>query len=340
MTLPILDQHRPGAFEDFRVKTTLWIAVAGLLCLAPFGIDNMFNGKFALGLAATLVVMVLSLLAWLSYKGHFSNFSLILFPPVLAFLSLSILEQGVIGVMWSYPGIFLYYFVFREKWAWIANCITIVVVVPLSASVLETAVALRAMVTLAVASIFSIMAVRVITAQQHRLETLAVTDPLTGLLNRSLLTPTLEQSIARSRRAGEPAALLTIDVDHFKIINDTFGHQAGDQALAGVGALLQARLRGTDIVFRTGGEEFVVVLPDTAAEPGHHVAQLLRSAVAGENLLDSQPITVSVGVAKLEKDDSVESWLGRADRNLYEAKRLGRNRVVTDAPIEPTGSFG
>jgi len=341
MALPTFEQqHRPDAFEDFRVKTTLWIAVAGFLFVAPFGINNMFNGKFALGLGATLVVMVLVVLARLSYKGHHSNVSLILFPPVLAFLAMSVQEQGVIGVMWSYPGIVLYYFVFKETWAWVANCLTIVVVVPLSVSVLETDVALRAMVTLIVVSVFSIMAVRVISVQQQRLEALAVTDSLTGLLNRSLLTSTLEQAISRCRRTNEPAALLTIDIDHFKMINDTFGHQAGDQVLVGVANLLKGRLRSTDIVFRAGGEEFVVVLPDTDAEPGHHVAQLLRSAVAGENLLDSQPITVSVGVARLQADDTAESWFLRSDRNLYEAKRLGRNQVKTDAIVDPVTTFG
>jgi len=341
VTLPIFEhQYQPDVLADFRVRTTLWIAVSGLIFLAPFGVANMFLGRFVLGFGATVIVMVLALLARLSYKGHLSNASLLLFPPVVGFLVLSIQEQGVIGVMWAYPGIVCFYFVFRERWAWVANFVIIVLVVPMSAATLEKAVALRAMVTLIVVSVFSIFAVRVISMQQSRLETMAVTDSLTGLLNRSLLTPALEQASANFRRTEEPTTLLAIDIDLFKNINDTFGHRTGDEVLIGVAELLTGRLRSSDMLFRTGGEEFAVLLPNTAAEPGHHVAQLLRSAIAGENLLDSHPVTISVGVAIVQAEGSVESWLARADRCLYDAKHAGRNRVVADQPVLPVTSMG
>ncbi len=184
-------QHRPDELADFRVKTTLWVAAAAILFLAPFSITNMFRGRLLLGTGATIIVAVFTVMGYSAYKGRFSNLSLILFPPVLAFLLLSVKEQGVIGVMWSYPGIVCFYFLFRERWAWVANAILIMTVVPLAARELETAIALRAMVTLNVVSVFSILAVRVITTQQRRLERMAVTDSLTGLLNRSLLTPNL-----------------------------------------------------------------------------------------------------------------------------------------------------
>lgn len=336
VTLVTLEQqHRPDALADFRVKTTLWVAIAGVLCLTPFALAHMYHGRILVGGGVAVVVGLLVILARMSAKGRYSNLALLLFPPVLAFLLLSIKEQGVIGVMWSYPGIVCFYFIFRERWAWVANALLIVTVVPLTASELETAIALRAVVTLYVVSVFSIMAVRVIGVQQARLETMATTDSLTGLLNRSLLVPSLEQAFARHRRSDEPATLLSIDIDHFKNINDTFGHQAGDLVLAGVAEVLRRRLRTTDQLFRIGGEEFAVVLPDTHAEPAHHVAQLLRSTVAGENLIDSHPVTISVGVAKLSLEDTAESWLARADRCLYEAKHDGRNRVVTDTPLRP-----
>lgn len=99
--------------------------------------------------------------------------------------------------------------------------------------------------------------------------------------------------------------------------------------------LIHQRLRATDQIFRIGGEEFAIILPDTAAEPGLHMAQLLRSAVAGHNLIESHPVTISVGVTKLEPSDTTASWFARADRCLYEAKHEGRNRVVTDTPLQP-----
>ena len=334
VTLVTLEhEHRPDALADFRVRTTLWVAIAGVLSLAPLSINNMFQGHIVVGLGVTGIVFVLAVLARVAYKGHFSNLSLVLFPPVLMFLLLSVKEQGITGVMWSYPGIVCFYFIFRERWAWVANAIVIMTVVPVAVAELEPAVAQRATVTLNLVSMFSIMAVRVIGVQQQRLEAMAVTDSLTGLLNRRLLRPSLEQAVARQQRSAEPATLLMIDIDHFKNINDTFGHVAGDQVLAGMAELLKGRLRASDQIFRIGGEEFAIILPDAASRPGHHVAQGLRSAVAGENLIDSHPVTISVGVAKLTKADTPESWLTRADVCLYEAKSDGRNRVVTDTPL-------
>ena len=190
----------------------------------------------------------------MSYRGRRSRFSLVLFPPVLAFLLMSIDQQGVIGVMWAYPGIVIFYFIFQERWAWVANTIIVATVIPAATTTLEPSIALRAAVTLIVVSAFSIMTIRVIASQQARLEEMAITDSLTGLLNRSLLIPSLEQALDRHGRTGEPATLLTIDLDHFKKVNDTFGHVVGDNVLTVVANVLRTRLQPDDLVFRTGGE--------------------------------------------------------------------------------------
>ncbi len=295
----------------------------------------MVNGRFLAAAGAASVVALLLTLGHMASKGRYSNLSLLLFPPVLALLLLSIQEQGVVGVIWSYPAVVCFYFILRERWAWVVNAILALAVVPMAVSELEPAIAMQAIVALYVVSVFSIMAVRVIGAQQSRLETMATTDPLTGLLNRTLIVPSLEQAFARNQQTDEPATLLTLDIDHFKNINDTFGHQVGDGVLVGVAQVLVRRLRSTDQIFRMGGEEFAIVLPDTHAEPAHHVAQLLRSTIAGENLIDSYQVTISVGVAKLCPKDTPETWLARADRCLYDAKERGRNRVVTDTPLQP-----
>jgi diguanylate cyclase (GGDEF)-like protein len=329
------EQHRPEALADFRITTTLWAAIAGVVFAAPFAVNNFIRGRGLLGLGALVVVGLLAFMARMAQKGRLSNLSLLLFPPLLAFLLLSVREQGVIGIMWTYPGIFSFYLIFRERWAWLANAIVIVTVGPVAVAELETEIALRAIATLILVSAFSIMAIRVIGRQQEQLEKMAVTDALTGLLNRSLLTPSLEQALAHHRRTGEPATLLSLDIDHFKNVNDTFGHLEGDRVLAGIADVFRGRLRATDQVFRIGGEEFAIALPNTDAEPGHHIAQLLRSAVAGQNLLDSHRVTISVGVAKLGEDDGTESWLARSDRCMYAAKRAGRNRVITDTPVKP-----
>jgi len=330
-------QHLPDAFSDFRLKTVQASALLGVLFLAPFATANVILGHVLLGLGTLWFVILLAGLGLLARQGVYSKLALLILPPMLAFLALSIQEQGVIGVMWAYPGVFVIYLVFRQTWAWFANAAILATVGFVAFQELEVSVALRALITLAVVSVFLVMAVRIIDSQQQELEEVAMTDSLTGLLNRNLLVPTLQQARSRAKRTNEPACLLILDIDYFKDINDTFGHIAGDEVLRGVAEQIRERLRESDQVFRVGGEEFAIVLPDTDAEPGHHVAQMLRSAIAGHRFIEDHPVTASVGIAQLSKTDDPQTWLHRADRCLYDAKRKGRNQVVADRLVSTVG---
>ncbi len=169
---------------------------------------------------------------------------------------------------------------------------------------------------------------------EGRLRALAVTDVLTGLWNRRHMVERLEQEFLRARRVGSSLATLMIDVDHFKAVNDRYGHAVGDQVLREISRRLRDGARGYDLVGRLGGEEFVVVLPEAEIAGAAQVAERVRQAVAGLPLecgTLSLHVTVSLGVAALrDSDDRVEAVLGRADAALYRAKAAGRNRVVVD----------
>lgn len=156
-------------------------------------------------------------------------------------------------------------------------------------------------------------------------------DPLTGTDNRRSMESILEREIAHSRREGEPLAVAMIDLDHFKRINDQYGHAAGDAALIHLTTLANAVLRGNDAFIRYGGEEFVLVLPGTALQGGVFAAERLQSLLARRPLLyvDKRiAMTFSAGVAVLAPDEEQHRLLQRADAALYEAKRSGRNRVM------------
>jgi diguanylate cyclase (GGDEF)-like protein len=159
----------------------------------------------------------------------------------------------------------------------------------------------------------------------EKLAELSVTDELTGLANRRHLMRKLEEEARRSARTGRPFALLMIDLDHFKDVNDRHGHQIGDHVLKQCAAVLLENLRRTDFVGRYGGEEFCVMLPEASAEGATHVAEKLRQAVDG---LSSPVPTISVGVALSQGCSSVEEVVRRADEALYRAKEAGRNRAV------------
>lgn len=158
----------------------------------------------------------------------------------------------------------------------------------------------------------------------EKLAELSVTDELTSVANRRHLTQKLEEEVARSSRTGHLFALLMIDLDHFKEVNDKHGHQTGDEVLKQCAAALQQTARATDFVGRYGGEEFCVVLPETAPSGARRVAEKLREAVKA--LPDPVP-TISVGVAFWEPRSSVADLLRRADAALYKAKEAGRDRV-------------
>jgi two-component system cell cycle response regulator len=166
---------------------------------------------------------------------------------------------------------------------------------------------------------------------------LAVTDPLTGLNNRRYMSGQLGALVRRASRGGEPVAALLIDIDHFKLINDSFGHDVGDEVLREFAVRLATNVRAVDLACRFGGEEFVVIMPDTDIETAHQIAERLRIHVAGSPFRvagSEEPlsVTISIGVAcTTGTGDTPEALLKRADEAVYDAKASGRNQVVARA---------
>jgi diguanylate cyclase (GGDEF)-like protein len=169
----------------------------------------------------------------------------------------------------------------------------------------------------------------------RRLAELAVTDELTGLANRRAVLDTLRQAVAYARRHGEALTVALIDVDHFKPVNDRFGHEAGDRVLRAVADAMRAHLRAEDTLGRYGGDEFLAVLPGTDASGAGAAGERLRASVTevqdhGDGV---HRVTVSVGVCCFSDDQpDVETLVSRADQAMYQAKRDGRNRVVMATP--------
>ena len=187
----------------------------------------------------------------------------------------------------------------------------------------------------AVAAIRRAQALETTRADNRRLEALATTDPLTRVLNRRALLDRLTTEVDRARRYESSLTLLLLDVDHFKQINDTAGHLAGDSVLRQLGALLEEAVRKVDVVARYGGEEFVCILPETSTDGAAVFAERLRERVASQafDVGAEHPVhlTVSVGLTTFPSAliDSVEDLFARADEALYRAKSGGRNQVCT-----------
>jgi two-component system cell cycle response regulator len=166
---------------------------------------------------------------------------------------------------------------------------------------------------------------------------LAITDALTNLHNRRYFETHAATAVEAAHQRSRPLSLLILDIDHFKSINDSWGHDAGDDVLREFAHRVRKNLRGIDLPCRIGGEEFVVVMPDTNMDVATAVAERVRRKIerdlfAIESGKRSVPVTVSIGAACIiGRDDTVQTILKRADQALFQAKRDGRNRVVADA---------
>ena len=164
----------------------------------------------------------------------------------------------------------------------------------------------------------------------HRLQETARTDTLTAMPNRRAFDERLALELERAARTGEPLSLLMGDIDHFKALNDRFGHAAGDAALASLGRVLMSECRAIDTPARIGGEEFAVLLPSTDAAAALYTANRLREAISRITDSDNRPLTISFGVAEHPGDaPTARDLIAAADRALYAAKAGGRNRVCT-----------
>lgn len=165
-------------------------------------------------------------------------------------------------------------------------------------------------------------------SQRVQLEILASQDPLTQVGNRRVMRRDLMHAVTENRRSSKMAYLAVLDLDHFKDVNDAYGHEAGDQVLIRLTDIVRDRLRRDDGLYRLGGEEFVVLLPKTGPEQARVVLEDLLRLFREAMQKSSMPVTVSIGAALVRQDEDWSAWLRRADQAMYKAKQAGRNRLV------------
>ena len=333
------EQHR------FRVTAAIGLAVACLTLGAPFALMHLGENRWPAvvgGLASTVMLCVHAVL--MSRDSPLSRYSVALIAPLgIAYLTYLVHTFGILGMLWCFPGLLGLYCLLPERAAWVANAALLLLVMIVGWSVLEPAVLLRSGATLLAVSLFAGLLLRAVTEQFANLQRRIVTDPLTGLLNRYELEPLLETRLHSRRRADANAALLALDIDHFKQVNDQHGHAVGDDVLRRTGRTLCASIRSGDEAFRLGGEEFLVVLSDIDGRLAMDRAEKLRLALCGALSLPDHPITVSIGVAIAAPSDSWSHWMSRADDALYRAKETGRDRVCAalradQAHLEPVSA--
>ena len=243
------------------------------------------------------------------------------------------------AVFWSYPVALLAFAVLPRRTAARYGVVLLAATAAVVTSRADLATGASYAITLAIIIVLMAWLTRRHAAVERTLAEQTITDPLTGAFNRRHLEACLAMAIERRNRTLEAASLVLLDIDHFKEINDAFGHSAGDDVLKRLVALIGGRMRSVDILFRTGGEEFALLLSGARYADAMLVAEELRLLVADATLTEiGGRISISAGVCELQKDQSAYRWIADADKALYRAKRTGRNRVAGRAPGQRFGS--
>ena len=200
----------------------------------------------------------------------------------------------------------------------------------------RTAVWIGAMIPATCVTVVVVTLKRRLDAHVDGLRSLASTDALTGLLNHGAFGAALDTALDVSRATGERATLLLLDIDHFKPVNDRFGHQQGDRTLRLVGGALAGHKRRGDVLGRLGGDEFALLLVDVDVDVAHGIAERIRDAVRRATSDTPCPLTVSIGIAGLAGHaGTAEELIGAADRALYAAKAHGRDRAMALEGLQP-----
>jgi len=323
-----------GLLESYRRKLVWWIGGAIMILVVPFTLNNLLQGRLFVGAASLSVVVLMLITATILYTTGKPHPEL-LFPPIAAFLVLCFFKQGVIAAFWSYPAVVVFYFLLPFRKAVWVNVALFLVLAPVSFHILSVDLAARFAATILGVSLTSAIFLGQLENQSSELRRMAVTDPLTQTLNRLQMDHILSSCRARARRAETTFSLISLDIDHFKAINDDFGHAEGDRVLKGVAKIMKDRIRTSDYIFRTGGEEFLLLLEQTNEYESVMVAEELRRLVEESGLCPERKVTISLGVACWRAGELVESCVKRSDERLYLAKRRGRNRVVaqTDSQV-------
>jgi diguanylate cyclase (GGDEF)-like protein len=318
-----------GIFMPYRERVLYPIAAVGTAMFLPLGAHHLLHDDPILGAVLMVLVAVLALDAIAISRGRRPpvRFPLLLLPGAVGVLA-SLVQQGVYGALWAYPMALFGYFVLPRARANAVSAALLAVCTALVYAYQGVGLTLRFFLSLGLCLLTLNIILGVAETLQRRLLEQSFTDALTGAFNRRHMDACLAQVIERNRRNGALASIALIDIDHFKTINDRFGHESGDHVLRTVVEIVQRRCRRLDQVFRMGGEEFLLLLPDTRREESALLSEQLRASIAATPMLEGRQVTVSIGVSQLRAGDRADDWLKRVDEALYRAKQGGRDQVL------------
>jgi diguanylate cyclase len=320
--------------EDFRLAVISSLSVVTMLGFTPFFIYRVLRAEWAaatLDLGILLSIIVTLLYTW--YSGDTKRPSQILMYVLCLAGFTGVRLLGPIVLPWMYPMLVSNFFLVNRRHA-VGVAMGYLAVLWLDGHAFQMPLVggtftVTALLTCFYSYIFAYRS----EMQRLQLENLATRDALTGTFNRRAFQEELLRAHQAFAREQTICGLLVLDIDHFKQVNDTWGHDAGDEVLVQLAYLVEHSVRKTDRFFRFGGEEFVLLVSPTKLSALRTMAENLCDQVAQELIYREKPLTVSIGGALLQPTESPDTWFARADAALYRAKNQGRNRAVIDLAL-------
>ena len=316
---------------DFQLSIITLLGIAAVFGIVPFAFYRFLEDNLVAGIvdsAITLGIVLIVTYAWYSGKTERTGFIMAVFCCLGVTIISGLLDE--VGHLWVYPVLVATFFLTRPKVAVLLNSITIVAAV-IYATPLQSREALFAFfTTCAVVSACAFIFALRNDQQRREMAKLARRDPLTGARNRRSMDDALKFAVSTAERVGTTYAMVILDLDHFKKINDAHGHSLGDDILIRMTRLVDDNTRQTDQLFRFGGEEFVLLMPGVDLKGMKAVVYGLSQKIRTSLRSPDGPVTASFGAALLRAGEGWESWLKRADDALYRAKDAGRDCIIID----------
>jgi diguanylate cyclase (GGDEF)-like protein len=314
---------------EFLKRATAGVTLISVIILLPFSIVNFYFHRIGLGILIFLIVILCLYNGYQCRKGDYNIYVNMygVVPLIILSINFAIFKLGIIGSFWAYLGLLSCFFILPEKQSLLAAILFLLFTIPVAMMSMEKFIYIRFIAVLLSVAVYAYITIKEIYRQHRKLNNLAITDQLTGLYNRTMLDTLLNKTACQLERIDLSVSLMMLDIDHFKKINDSFGHDVGDIVLKKFSSLLLDFFRKSDTVFRMGGEEFLVLLIDPSGR-AEDIAERLRKKIEETFFIPNYQVTASISVVNLVKGDIIEKKLKICDEKLYKAKNSGRNKVM------------
>lgn len=325
--LSIAQNKRERAVSEVVI---MWLTAGTAVGVLPFAIFRSVEEQWLIASLDGVIflgMVALCLYVFKTGKTQFARWVISFF--LISGMLITVLLKGESQFIWAYPATVAIYYLIKHRQAAIINLLAIAILGAISYSDIPIAVFGSSMVTLIATNVFALIFSSETNQQRTLLIQQATKDPLTKTGNRRAFDLEITRLVKQQQRNASAMSMISIDLDKFKEINDKYGHAKGDEALRLVSKILTLRLRGTDNLYRIGGEEFVIIPVSADLKNAEKLAEQLRTLIEASELIPEQPLTISLGVAKYKTSESEQEWLARADKALYQAKNSGRNRTCT-----------